>query len=72
MPKDVELFVREWVAQHVHVHPNVANLPLEVDRLAACLTGDTRAEGISGGDIHRALGDIDTYLTERYLQAAAP
>ena len=68
---DVERFVKDWVAQNVQSVPGLANLPSEVDRLAASLTGDARVEGISGGDIHLALGDIDEYLTEQYQALAA-
>ncbi len=67
---EIEDFVREWVGEHLQVHPGLANLPLEVDRLAAHLTGDARTWGITGGDMHRALGDIDAYLTQCYLLAA--
>ena len=42
-----------------------------MDRLAADLTGAARAEGISGGDLNRALGDIDEYLTGQYEQVSA-
>ena len=66
---EIERFVQEWVAEHLRVHPGLTNVPLEVDRLAAHLTGDARTRGITGGDMHRALGDIDAYLTERYKQA---
>jgi hypothetical protein len=67
----VETFVKGWVAANVRNVPGLSNLPPEVDRLAARLTGDARAEGISGSDIHKALGDIDDYLTDQYQQAAA-
>ena len=67
---DVENFVKAWVAENVRSVPGLANLPSEVDRLAASLTGDAREEGISGGDIHLALGDIDDYLTEQYQALA--
>jgi hypothetical protein len=67
----VEQFVQDWLAEHLEVHAESTSLPLEVDRLAAHLTRDARVRGITGGDIHRALGDIDVYLTERYLRAAA-
>lgn len=66
---DIEHFVQEWLAEHLQVHPGLTNVPLEVDRLAAHLTGDARIHGITGGDMHRVLGDIDAYLTERYVQA---
>jgi hypothetical protein len=68
---NVETFAKSWVAQNVRLVPGLSNLPFEVDRLAAGLTGDARAEGISGGDLNRALGDIDEYLTEQYTQVSA-
>lgn len=68
---DIETFVKGWVAMNVRNIPGLSNVTPEVDRLAARLTGDARAEGISGGDIHQALGDIDDYLTGQYEQAAA-
>jgi hypothetical protein len=67
----VETFVNSWVAQNVRSVPGLSNLPSEVDRLASSLTSDARAEGISGGDLNRALGDIDDYLTGQYEQASA-
>ena len=66
---DIENFVNNWVERNVRAIPRQASLQQEVDRLAACLTGDARAHGISGIEINRALGDIDDYLTGR-LQAA--
>ena len=72
MPRsDVESFVNGWVAQNVRHVPRLASVASEVDRLAADLTSAARAEGISGGDIHRAFGDIDDYLTEQYRQICA-
>lgn len=68
---EVETFAKTWVAAHVRVVPGVANLAYEVDRLAAELTGAARAEGISGGELNRTLGDIDDYLTEQYRQISA-
>ena len=68
---DIETFVKSWVAQNVHTVKGLSNLPSEVDRLAASLTGDARLQGISGGDLHSAVGDIDDYLTEQYEQACA-
>ena len=67
---DVERFVKHWVAENVRNVPGLANVQSEVDRLAASLTGDARVEGISGGDINLALGDIDEYLTEQYQALA--
>jgi hypothetical protein len=61
---DIESFVQQWVSRHIPA-PVAANPALDVDRLAANLTRDARAHGISGGEIHRALGDIDDYLSER-------
>ena len=63
---DVETFVAGWVAQNVRNIPGLASVPLEVDRLAANLTGDARAQGISGSQLNRVLGDIDDYLNEQY------
>jgi len=65
---DVTAFAQTWVAHHVRGIPG-QNVLLEVDRLAAHLTGDARAEGISGRDLHGALGNIDDYLTAQYHQA---
>ena len=68
---DVETFVKGWVSRNVRNVPNLANLTFEVDRLAADLTGEARANGISGGDLNRALGDIDEYLTGQYERVSA-
>jgi hypothetical protein len=68
---DIERFVRDWVARNVHLVPELASLPTEVDRLASNLTGDARAEGISGGDLNQTVGDIDDYLTTQYQQVSA-
>jgi hypothetical protein len=69
---EVETFVQTWVAAHVHGMPIPASLPHEVDRLAARLTGDARAEGISGGQLAQAFGDLDDYLTGQYEQTSEP
>lgn len=61
----IESFVEAWVARNVRVVAD-ANPLYVVDDLAAALTGDARAEGISGGDLYRALGDIDDFLGSRY------
>jgi hypothetical protein len=69
MPKntiDIESFVTDWVAEHVRRVPGLASVPAEMDRLAADLTCAARARGISGRELHRAMGDIDDYLTEQY------
>ena len=67
---EVETFVNSWIATHVRGMPVPASLPHEVDRLAARLTGDARAQGISGGELAQAFGDLDDYLTGQYQQAA--
>ncbi|HWM60617.1 MAG TPA: hypothetical protein VNN98_00625 [Rhizomicrobium sp.] len=72
LPKaDVEMFVKGWVTRNVRSVPGLANLNFEVDRLAADLTGEARANGISGGDLNRAMGDIDEYLTGQYERVSA-
>jgi len=68
---DVQNFVTGWVAEIVRAVKGVANVPYEVNRLAANMTGDAREQGISGGDLHQAVGDIDDYLTEQYEQVCA-
>ena len=68
---NVEIFVQGWVTQNVRNIPGMTNLPFEVDRLAAGLTGAARAEGISGSDLNRAFGDIDEYLTVQYEEVSA-
>lgn len=68
---EIQHFVKDWVAQNVRGVKGASNVPSEVDRLAASLTGAARAHGISGGDLNRAMGDIDDYLTEQYEQACA-
>ena len=65
---EIASFAQAWVARNVRGIPGL-NVVLEVDRLAACLTGDARAKGISGRDLHGALGDSDDYLTGQYHQA---
>jgi hypothetical protein len=74
MPKnsiDIESFVTDWVAEHVRRVPGLASVPVEMDRLAAELTRDARARGISGRELNRAMGDIDDYLTEQYSRVCA-
>ena len=68
---DVRNFVNDWVAQNVRRVKDLSNVPGEVNRLAASMTGDARVHGISGGDLHGIVGDIDDYLTEQYEQACA-
>jgi hypothetical protein len=67
---EIETFVSGWVAHNVRNVPRLANPAYEVDRLAARLTGDARAQGISGSDLNRAVGDIDDYLTEQFQRLA--
>lgn len=69
-PVEIARFIQLWVAEHLHFRPGLTNLPLEMDSLAARLTSDARMRGISGGEIHRTVGDIDAYLTECYQRAA--
>lgn len=64
---EIETFVRDWVARNVHLVPDLA-LATEVDRWASDLTGDARAQGISGSDLNKTLGDIDDYLTGQHQQ----
>jgi len=66
---EIESCARNGVA--AHVRSVKGSVPTEVDRLAAELTGAARTEGISGGELNRALGDIDDYLTEQYQQVCA-
>jgi hypothetical protein len=68
---EIQRFVNDWVAQNVRGVKGTSNVPSEVDRLAAGLTGAARAHGISGGDLNRAVGGIDDYLTQQYEQACA-
>ena len=64
----IESFVEAWVARNVRLVAG-GNPVAVVDGLAASLTGDARVEGISGGELHRTLGDIDDFLALRYQQA---
>jgi hypothetical protein len=59
-------FIREWISSNVYNVPGLTDLPREVERLAAQITSDARLAGISGGDLDRAVGDIDDYLTGAY------
>lgn len=68
---DVQDFVSDWVALNVRKIKGLSSISGEVNRLAAGMTGDARVLGISGGDLHRTVGDIDEYLTEQYELAAA-
>jgi len=66
---EIEDFVKNWIA--LNVRSVKGSVTTEVDRLASELTGAARAEGISGGELNRTLGDIDDYLTEQYQQISA-
>ena len=68
---DIQSFVSSWVAENVRAVKGLSNVPSEVNRLAASMTGDAREQGISGSDLHQAVGDIDDYLTEQYQQVCA-
>ena len=68
---DVQNFVTSWVAENVRAVKGVSSIPQEVNRLAANMTVDAREHGISGGDLHGIVGDIDDYLTEQYEQVCA-
>jgi hypothetical protein len=59
-------FSEEWVSANVTNVPGLEDLPREIERLACLMTADARDAGISGGEIYRAVGDIDEYLTRAY------
>ena len=63
---DIENFAQDWVARNVRPLTGLASVPAEIDRLAADLTRAARVRGITGRDLHRALGDIDDYLGAQY------
>jgi hypothetical protein len=67
----IEAFVTDWMARNVCNQPNPTHRPADIDRLAAGLTGAARAQGISGGDLNRVLGDIDDYLTDQCRQSSS-
>ncbi|HWA69417.1 MAG TPA: hypothetical protein VG821_06250 [Rhizomicrobium sp.] len=69
--QSIESFAREWVLSNVTNVPGLADLVREVDRLASRMTADARLAGISGGELARALGDIDEYLTLEYEKKPA-
>ncbi len=66
---EIQSFVTDWVTLNVRSIKGLSSISGEVNRLAAGMTSDARVLGISGGDLHRTIGDIDDYLTERYEQA---
>ncbi|HEY4078925.1 MAG TPA: hypothetical protein VGM26_18495 [Rhizomicrobium sp.] len=59
-------FVEGWVSANVTNVPGLEDLPREIERLACLMTADARDAGISGGEIDRAVGDIDEFLTRAY------
>jgi hypothetical protein len=59
-------FARGWVSANVANVPGLEDLPREIERLACLMTSDARDAGISGGEIDRAVGDIDDFLTRAY------
>jgi hypothetical protein len=67
----IEAFVADWIATNVSNKRNPAHMPADIDGLAAALTGSARAQGISGGDLHRLLGDIDDYLSTQCRQSSS-
>jgi hypothetical protein len=64
-------FAREWILSNLNKVPDPGDLPREIDRMACQMTADARLEGIRGGDIVRAIGDIDDFLAAEY-QARSP
>jgi hypothetical protein len=68
----IEKFVRSWVSANINNVPELQNSEAEIDRLSAKLTRDARVERISGGDLHRTLGNIDDYLTAECEKMRGP
>ncbi|MEJ1968969.1 MAG: hypothetical protein WDN03_10135 [Rhizomicrobium sp.] len=68
---DVETFVKTWVAENVQAIQGTEDLPREVGRLAAKMTGDARMHGIGGNDLAKSVGDIDDFLTAEYAKIGA-
>ena len=66
MNENAGKFVAEWVSANVTNVPGLEDLSREIERLACLITADAREIGISGGDIDRAVGDIDEFLTRAY------
>jgi hypothetical protein len=64
-------FVGEWMAGNVSNKRNTSHTPADIDRLAAGLTGAARDHGISGGDLHHLLADIDDYLIIQCRQSSS-
>jgi hypothetical protein len=59
-------FARLWILSNLNKVSDPGELPREIDRLACQMTADARLEGIRGGDIVRAIGDIDDFLAAEY------
>lgn len=59
-------FVRDWILSNINNVPDAGELPREIDRMACQMTADAREQGIRGGDIVRAVGDIDDFLAAEY------
>jgi hypothetical protein len=66
MTENAGKFAEGWVSANVTNVPGLEDLPREIERLACLMTADARESGISGGDIDRAVGDLDDYLTRAY------
>jgi hypothetical protein len=60
------IFAREWVLANLDKVPDPGDLPREIDQMACRMTADARLEGIRGGDIVRAVGDLDDFLAAEY------
>jgi hypothetical protein len=71
MTERIEKFAKQWVIANVRKTPGI-DLSYEVDRLSAKITADARADGISGLELARSVGDIDDFLTIAYDQAPEP
>jgi len=72
MAERIEKFAKQWVIANVRKVPGLVDLLYEVDRLCAKITADARANGISGLELARSVGDIDDFLTIAYDQAPEP
>ena len=62
----IQNFAQAWVLSNVAKIADLPDLAREVDRLASKMTADARLAGISGGELARAVGDLDDYLTAEY------
>jgi hypothetical protein len=72
MTDRIAAFTRAWLADNLDgsAQPE-ADIARQVDNLAAKMTADARAQGISGGELARSFGDIDDFLTGEYQKACA-